>query len=87
MHGFTVCCALTFQKVRPGVQPLPDGSNYDFEDVINVTPPITYSNYRERTGRHVLRPGSYVIIPTTFLPNKEGKFLLRLYTEKKAATK
>lgn len=37
---------------------------------------------RERVGRYKLSPGSYIIIPFTFEPNKEGDFLLRIFSEK-----
>ena len=36
----------------------------------------------ETTKRFKLRPGSYAVIPTTFNPNKEGEFLLRIFSEK-----
>ena len=39
----------------------------------------------ETTKRFKLRPGSYAVIPTTFDPNKEGEFLLRIFSEKKEA--
>ena len=39
----------------------------------------------ETTRRFKLRPGSYAIIPTTFDPNKEGEFLLRIFSEKNGA--
>ena len=40
-----------------------------------------YQNF-EVTKRFKLRPGSYAVIPTTFDPNKEGEFLLRIFSEK-----
>ena len=36
----------------------------------------------EVTKRFKLRPGSYAVIPTTFDPNKEGEFLLRIFSER-----
>lgn len=41
-----------------------------------------FIDMREVTGRHKLVPGAYCIIPSTFYPNEEGEFLLRVYTEK-----
>lgn len=41
-----------------------------------------YTNSREVSGRFKLAPGTYIIIPTTFEPNHEGDFLLRIYAEK-----
>ena len=36
----------------------------------------------EVTKRFKLKPGSYAVIPTTYYPDKEGDFLLRIFSEK-----
>ena len=41
-----------------------------------------FINLREVCGRHKLSPGQYCIIPTTFEPNQEGDFVLRIFSEK-----
>ena len=42
----------------------------------------TFTNAREITNRFSPAPGSYCIVPSTYEPNKEGVFLLRLFSEK-----
>ena len=41
-----------------------------------------FSNSREVTGRFKLEPGTYIVIPSTYEPNHEGDYLLRIYAEK-----
>uniref|UniRef100_UPI00398EA668 calpain-9 n=1 Tax=Pristiophorus japonicus TaxID=55135 RepID=UPI00398EA668 len=44
----------------------------------------TYINIRENSERFKLPPGDYVIVPTTFQPDEEAQFLIRIFSEKKA---
>jgi calpain len=44
----------------------------------------SFINLREICGRHKLAPGTYCVVPSTFGPNEEGDFLIRLFTEKPA---
>ncbi|KAL6728148.1 hypothetical protein Aduo_009950 [Ancylostoma duodenale] len=39
-----------------------------------------FINLREMTGRFRVPPGNYVIVPSTFEPNEEAEFMLRVYT-------
>jgi len=43
-----------------------------------------FTNSREIVGRHKLAPGYYVIVPSTFKPNENGDFLLRIFSEQQA---
>ena len=71
---------LMFQ-LRPGQPRLLDGTNYDKYALRIAARPSTYVNLREVCNRYVLDPGTYVIIPCTFVPHKESEFLLRVYSE------
>jgi hypothetical protein len=44
----------------------------------------SYINRREVTKRFRVPPGHYIILPSTFDSDKQGKFLLRIFTEKQA---
>ncbi|XP_053620597.1 calpain-B isoform X7 [Plodia interpunctella] len=41
-----------------------------------------FINLREVSARFKLDPGSYVIVPSTFDPDEEGEFLVRVFSEK-----
>ena len=42
---------------------------------------------REEVKRFTLEPGTYVVIPCTYEPNKEAEFFLRIFAENKASIK
>lgn len=71
-------------KLRHGRRVLLNGDNYEKEALFLTQQAETYTNLRETATQYRLKPGTYVIIPTTYEANKEGKFLLRVFTEKEA---
>ena len=73
---------LFFNQVRnPQNRPM-DGENLHKRELIRREQSGMYSPYREMVRRFELPPGYYVIIPSTFRPDEEAEFILRLYTEK-----
>ncbi|CAM4746328.1 unnamed protein product [Rotaria magnacalcarata] len=46
-----------------------------------------YINKREVTGRFRLKPGNYILIPSTYQQDREGQFLIRVFTEGEATGK
>lgn len=42
-----------------------------------------YINFREVSGRFELNPGHYVIIPSSFKPDDQSAFMIRVFGEKK----
>lgn len=41
-----------------------------------------YINIREVFGRYRLKPGNYMVVPSTFQANRKGSFLLRWFLER-----
>ncbi|CAF0958320.1 unnamed protein product [Adineta ricciae] len=47
----------------------------------------SYINKREVTGRFRVKPGNYILIPSTYESDREGEFLVRIFTEGGSAGK
>lgn len=52
-----------------------------FEDKISTARSPKFQNFREINHRFQLPPGHYLIVPSTFQPDQEGEFVIRIFTE------
>ncbi|XP_029031257.1 calpain-2 catalytic subunit-like [Betta splendens] len=81
-----------FEAIGFAIYQVPDGYKGSSSvrlgpDVLLRQKPVAISNFnkaREVCERFKLPPGEYVIIPSTFLPYKNGSFVLRVFSEKHA---
>jgi len=79
------CLTIGFAVYRledPDSLPTPLDTNF-FTYNASVARSPTFINMREVAERFTLPPGIYCIVPSTFEPNEEGEFLLRVFSEKK----
>ena len=59
-----------------------------FEENNDSSPRTSHINDREVMITVIIKPySSYVIIPSTFKPDQEGQFLLRIVSDKAVVTK
>lgn len=62
------------------MQTRPQGINF-FKYHASVARSPHFINTREVTARFKLPPGHYLIVPSTFDPNEEGEFIIRVFSE------
>lgn len=78
-HKSTVSGFAVYHVRDPGSGPL-DTDFFRFNRSIGRSK--AFINLREVSVRFRFPPGTYVIIPSTFKPNEEGDFIIRIFTEK-----
>jgi len=69
-----------WQLQDPENLPKPLGMNF-FNYNASVARSPSFINLREVSCRFKLPPGVYCIVPSTFEPNEEGEFILRVFSE------
>ncbi|XP_037072054.1 calpain-B-like [Pollicipes pollicipes] len=74
--GFSI-----YHLADPDSAPKPLDVNF-FRYNTSVARAPSFINLREVSCRFKLPPGTYCIIPSTFEPNEEGEFLIRIFSEK-----
>lgn len=75
--GFAV-----YKMTERDLQQKPQKLNYfKYNATIARSPPFV--NLREVSCRLRFPPGNYMIVPSTFSPNEEGEFLIRIFSESK----
>jgi len=83
------CLTIGFALYRldnPNILPTPLDLNF-FKYNASVARSPSFINLREVCSRFKLPPGTYCIVPSTFEPNEEGEFVLRVFSEKKSEMK
>ncbi|CAH0598748.1 unnamed protein product [Chrysodeixis includens] len=83
-HQGLECLTIGFALYRlpdHGRVPKPLDLNF-FKYNASVGRSQAFINLREVSARFKLDPGSYVIVPSTFEPEEEGEFLVRVFSEK-----
>ncbi|XP_064618090.1 calpain-9-like isoform X2 [Liolophura sinensis] len=70
-------------ELKPGYTEEPLGEDYESRALTLKKRSGSFSPNREVTLRFDLKPGNYVIIPSTYRPHQESEFFLKIFTEKK----
>ncbi|KAK4300804.1 hypothetical protein Pmani_027019 [Petrolisthes manimaculis] len=80
LECLTIGFAIYHLRDPDGV-PRPLDLNF-FKYTASVARSPSFINMREVSCRFKLPPGTYCIVPSTFEPNEEGEFILRIFSEK-----
>ncbi|OQV14474.1 Calpain-B [Hypsibius exemplaris] len=65
---------------EPATAPTPLPKDFFLYNASVAKSPV-FMNSREVVTRFRMPPGTYIIVPSTYAPDQEGTFLLRVYTE------